>query len=145
MSINRSKRANFTTKQKDALVATFRLSPYVTAVERSQLADDLSVSADQVGNWFKNERARVWREMEKASGTPVRTCYPRKRRIADQLPVKLERKPPSPLTIMSSDAESQIYSDDDEPLTRLQIVTRNESEGHVAPRSNSPSFTNTSG
>ena len=147
MTIKSTKRATYTPTQKDVLEATFRRSPYPTTAERENLADRLSVSADQIGNWFKNNRARLFREVSNSSSTPVRTCHFKKRRIIDLVSIKEEPKAASPITIMSSDAESDSDSTDDDSM-RLQIVTDNESEGHPSPNahsSNLPPFTNTSG
>ena len=144
MTIKSTKRATYTPTQKDVLEATFRRSPYPTTAERENLADRLSVSADQIGNWFKNNRARLFREVSNSSSTPVGTCHFKKRRIIDLVSIKKEPKATSPITIMSSDDESE--TDDDS--MRLQIVTDNESDAQPSPNghsSNLPSFTNTSG
>lgn len=58
---SKRKRQVFSGFQTEELEKAFQVSPYISAVERENLAQKISLSADQVKVWFQNRRTKKYR------------------------------------------------------------------------------------
>jgi hypothetical protein len=83
------KRASFTDEQKVLLSKFYENSPYPTTVERQVLASSMKKPVKHIANWFKNERARLFKSFNKPQDKP-RTRSDKNRSI--KIVEKLEKK-----------------------------------------------------
>ena len=74
-----TKRAFFTDDQKAILAKSYDNSPYPTSAQREALATLMKKPTKQIGNWFKNERARQIKKQNRPS-RPTRNLAIKKRR-----------------------------------------------------------------
>lgn len=68
-------RPTFSEDQVAALEAIFEKKPYLSSAERTQLANSINLSAQQVRVWFQNRRQKAkvhpHRQVDKSTGTRV--------------------------------------------------------------------------
>jgi hypothetical protein len=55
---DRKPRTGFTSQQLDTLETKFKTSAYLSVTQRTELADLLTITDDQVKIWFQNRRAK---------------------------------------------------------------------------------------
>ncbi|XP_028967385.1 ventral anterior homeobox 1-like [Galendromus occidentalis] len=64
-------RTTFTKEQLDMLESVFKIKQYVVGKERTQLAQQLNLSENQIKVWFQNRRTKHKKEEEGGSDTPL--------------------------------------------------------------------------
>ncbi|XP_040579782.1 uncharacterized protein [Lepeophtheirus salmonis] len=71
--VTKKARTIFSDSQSADMLRVFRQTPYISAKQRSQMAQHLEIPEETISVWFKNQRSKMKKKMSLYSGNTVTT------------------------------------------------------------------------